>query len=146
MICFLFPPFDSFLSEPLWDFIDAVNGCRYSFCLLYTSALLDEQQQEKAAAAQIADAKTREQEALAELEKALAEARLRGRNEVLPDVYKRQSMRWSLAAGLHGSWVALLHASDVGDDASGDSLQTLHQHVEEDVYKRQLFILIFLFP
>ena len=47
-------------------------------------ALLDEQQQEKAAAAQIADAKTREQEALAELEKALAEARLRGRNEVLP--------------------------------------------------------------
>ena len=40
-------------------------------------------------------------------------------------------MRWSLAAGLHGSWVALLHASDVGDDASGDSLQTLHQHVEE---------------
>ena len=31
MICFLFPPFDSFLSEPLWDFIDAVNGCRYSF-------------------------------------------------------------------------------------------------------------------
>ena len=47
-------------------------------------AQLDEQQQEKAAAAQIADAKTREQEALAELEKALAEARLRGRNEVLP--------------------------------------------------------------
>ena len=47
-------------------------------------ALLDEQQQEKAAAAQIADAKTREQEALAELEKALAEARLRGRNEVIP--------------------------------------------------------------
>ncbi len=46
-------------------------------------ALLDEQQQEKAAAAQIADAKTREQEALAELEKALAEARLKGRNEVL---------------------------------------------------------------
>ena len=47
-------------------------------------ALLDEQQHEKAAAAQIADAKTREQEALAELEKALAEARLKGRNEVLP--------------------------------------------------------------
>lgn len=47
-------------------------------------ALLDEQQQEKAAAAQIADAKTREQEALAELEKALAEARLRGRQEVIP--------------------------------------------------------------
>lgn len=47
-------------------------------------ALLDEQQQEKAAAAQIADAKTREQEALAELEKALAEARLKGCNEVLP--------------------------------------------------------------
>ena len=49
-------------------------------------ALLDEQQQEKAAAAQIADAKTREQEALAELEKALAEARLRGRQEVIPPV------------------------------------------------------------
>lgn len=47
-------------------------------------ALLDEQQQEKAAAAQIADAKTREQEALAELEKALAEARLRGQREVAP--------------------------------------------------------------
>ena len=31
MICFLFPPFDSFLSEPLWDFIDEVNGSRYSF-------------------------------------------------------------------------------------------------------------------
>ena len=40
-------------------------------------ALLDEQQQEKAAATQTADAKTREQEALAELEKALAQARLR---------------------------------------------------------------------
>ncbi|MDO5419973.1 MAG: conjugative transposon protein TraM [Bacteroides sp.] len=47
-------------------------------------ALLDEQQQEKAAAAQIADARTREQEALAELEKALAEARLRGQNGVTP--------------------------------------------------------------
>ena len=46
-------------------------------------ALLDEQQQEKAAAAQVADAKTREQEALAELEKALAQARLRGQNEVM---------------------------------------------------------------
>lgn len=47
-------------------------------------ALLDEQQQEKAAAVQIADARTREQEALAELEKALAEARLRGQNGVTP--------------------------------------------------------------
>ncbi len=47
-------------------------------------ALLDEQQQEKAAAAEIASAKAREQEALAELEKALAEARLRGQNAVLP--------------------------------------------------------------
>ncbi len=46
-------------------------------------ALLDEQQQEKAAATQAADAKTREQEALAELEKALAQARLRGQNEVM---------------------------------------------------------------
>ena len=46
-------------------------------------ALLDEQQQEKAAAAEIADAKKREQEALAELEKALAEARLRGQNAVM---------------------------------------------------------------
>lgn len=47
-------------------------------------ALLDEQQQEKAAAAQVATAKTREQEALAELEKALAEARLRGQNTATP--------------------------------------------------------------
>lgn len=47
-------------------------------------ALLDEQEQEKAAAAEIASVKTREQEALAELEKALAEARLRGQNAVLP--------------------------------------------------------------
>ena len=47
-------------------------------------ALLDEQQQEKAAATQAADAKTREQEALAELEKALAQARLRGQNGVMP--------------------------------------------------------------
>ena len=46
--------------------------------------LLDEQQQEKDAAAQIAAAKKREQEALAELEKALAEARLRGQNAVTP--------------------------------------------------------------
>ena len=44
--------------------------------------LLTEEQQEKAAAAEIA--KAREQEALAELEKALAEARLRGQNAVLP--------------------------------------------------------------
>ena len=47
-------------------------------------ALLDQQQQEKAAAAQVATAKTREQEALAELEKALAEARLRGQNAATP--------------------------------------------------------------
>ena len=47
-------------------------------------ALLDEQQQEKAAAAEIAAAKEREQEALAELEKALAEARLKGQNMVIP--------------------------------------------------------------
>jgi len=47
-------------------------------------ALLDEQQQEKTAAAEIADAKKREQEALAELEKALAEARLRGQNAAMP--------------------------------------------------------------
>lgn len=39
--------------------------------------LLDEQRQEKEAAVQVADARTREQEALAELEKALAEARLK---------------------------------------------------------------------
>ena len=31
MICFFFLSFDSFLSEPLWDFLDAVHGCRYSF-------------------------------------------------------------------------------------------------------------------
>ena len=47
-------------------------------------ALLDEQQQEKDAAAQIAAAKKREQEALAELEKALAEARLKGQNSSMP--------------------------------------------------------------
>lgn len=47
-------------------------------------ALLGEQEQEKALAAQTADAKRREQEALAELEKALAEARLRGQREVMP--------------------------------------------------------------
>lgn len=46
-------------------------------------ALLDEQQQEKDAAAQIAAAKKREQEALAELEKALAQARLKGRNAAM---------------------------------------------------------------
>lgn len=46
--------------------------------------LLTEQEQEKAAAAEIASAKTREQEALAELEKALAEARLKGQNAVQP--------------------------------------------------------------
>ena len=48
-------------------------------------ALLGEQEQEKAlAAGGGADAKKREQEALAELEKALAEARLRGQREVMP--------------------------------------------------------------
>lgn len=47
-------------------------------------ALLGEQEQEKALAAQAADAKKREQEALAELEKALAEARLRGQREAAP--------------------------------------------------------------
>ena len=47
-------------------------------------ALLGEQEQEKALATQAADAKKREQEALAELEKALAEARLRGQREVMP--------------------------------------------------------------
>lgn len=41
-------------------------------------ALLDRQEKEKDLAAETADAKRREQEALAELEKALAEARLRG--------------------------------------------------------------------
>ena len=46
--------------------------------------LLMEQEQEKAAAVEIASAKAREQEALAELEKALAEARLKGQNAVQP--------------------------------------------------------------
>ena len=46
--------------------------------------LLTEQEQEKAAAAEIASAKAREQESLAELEKALAEARLKGQNAVQP--------------------------------------------------------------
>lgn len=47
-------------------------------------ALLGQQEQEKNMAAQTADAKRREEEALAELEKALAEARLRGQKEALP--------------------------------------------------------------
>ena len=47
-------------------------------------ALLGEIEQEKSMAAEAADAKRREEEALAELEKALAEARLRGRQEVIP--------------------------------------------------------------
>ena len=47
-------------------------------------ALLGEQEQAKALAAQAASAKKREQEALAELEKALAKARLRGQREVMP--------------------------------------------------------------
>ena len=46
--------------------------------------LLTEQEQEKATTAEIASAKAREQEALAELEKALAEARLKGQNAVQP--------------------------------------------------------------
>ena len=47
-------------------------------------ALLGELEQEKSMAEEAADAKRREEEALAELEKALAEARLRGRQEVIP--------------------------------------------------------------
>lgn len=47
-------------------------------------ALLGEIEQEKSMAAEAANAKRREEEALAELEKALAEARLRGRQEVIP--------------------------------------------------------------
>lgn len=49
-------------------------------------ALLDKQEQDKAMVAQAAAAKEREQEALAELEKALAEARLRGQRETVPTV------------------------------------------------------------
>ena len=47
-------------------------------------ALLDRQEKENDLAAEAADAKRQEQEALAELEKALAEARLRGQREVMP--------------------------------------------------------------
>lgn len=47
-------------------------------------ALLGKLEQEKSMAEEAADAKRREEEALAELEKALAEARLRGRQEVIP--------------------------------------------------------------
>ena len=47
-------------------------------------ALLGEVEQEKSMAAEAADAKKREEEALAELEKALAEASLRGQQEVTP--------------------------------------------------------------
>ncbi len=49
-------------------------------------ALLDKQEQDKAMAAQAAAAKEREQEALAELEKALAKARLAGQRETAPAV------------------------------------------------------------
>ncbi len=45
-------------------------------------ALLDEQGQEQESAAQVADARTREEEALAELEKALAEARLKAQQQM----------------------------------------------------------------
>mgnify|MGYP000231923122 CR=1 FL=1 len=64
---------------------DEPEGNKQEYESQYTQndiALLDEQQQEKSMAAQAADAKRREEEALAELEKALAEARLRGRQEV----------------------------------------------------------------
>lgn len=47
-------------------------------------ALLGQQEQEKAMAAASSRRQRREQEALAELEKALAEARLRGQREVAP--------------------------------------------------------------
>ena len=48
-------------------------------------ALLDRQEKEKrSGSGSGTDAKRREQEALAELEKALAEARLRGQREVMP--------------------------------------------------------------
>lgn len=57
-------------------------------------ALLDEQQQEKALAAQAADAKRREQEALAELEKALAEARLKGQSAATPSRQRRTPPQW----------------------------------------------------
>lgn len=45
-------------------------------------AMLDEQRQAKEAATQVTDARTREAEALAELEKALAEARLKAQQEM----------------------------------------------------------------
>ena len=64
---------------------DEPEGNKQEYESQYTQndiALLDEQQQEKSMAAQAAEAKRREEEALAELEKALAEARLRGRQEV----------------------------------------------------------------
>lgn len=56
-------------------------------------AMLDRQGQEKESAAQVADARTREQEALAELEKALAEARLKAQQEmqmIPPDTLSEQ--------------------------------------------------------
>ena len=49
-------------------------------------ALLGELEQEKSMAEEAADAKKREEEALAELEKALAEARLRGQQEVISPI------------------------------------------------------------
>ena len=40
-------------------------------------------------------------------------------------------MRMSPATGSLRSWLALLHAVDVGNDASRDSLQAFHQHVKK---------------
>ena len=65
---------------------DAPEDTKEEYESQYTQddiALLDEQEQEKDMVAQAADAKRRKQEALAELEKALAEARLRGLQEVM---------------------------------------------------------------
>lgn len=59
-------------------------------------AMLDEQRQAKEAATQVTDARTREAEALAELEKALAEARLKAQQEMQmtpPDTTDMESVQ-----------------------------------------------------
>ena len=75
--------------------------------------LLTEEQQEKAAAAEIASAKTREQEALAELEKALAEARLRGQNATVPpaetDTANIAPPQGATASGTINEELSLIH-------------------------------------
>ena len=89
-------------------------------------ALLGELEQEKSMAEEAADAKRREEEALAELEKALAEARLRGRQEVIPHTLDRSGQEPKLIKAIidedikavDGSRVRLRLLDDVEIDGS----------------------------